>query len=257
MRWQFSAMQWDVLTELLRLEGYPSPITVQVHGRTDLERGRIRAQAGAELTQLGLERAGQVEPDLEATIRLLHRPACWVDSVWLPAQDAGRPVRVVAARHGTTGVCAVQRPEEPGATVLEVIPADGLAAAVVSKLPAHPPGTSPAATVALGSNATPDRPGLLVSASTTRTSTERDNAAAAAILERSHTRAGQIAANVREPSGRVRRSEVLRWCDNPDGRYLVAVSSRPDGPASLTVGPTDVRRLGDAVHRLLASVQPG
>lgn len=257
MRWQFSTVQWDVLTELLRIEGYPAPIKVRVHGRTDVERGRIGAQVRAELTQLGLQRAGQVEPDLEAAMRLLHRPACWVDSVWLPGQEAEQPVRVVAARHGTSGVCAVQRPEEPGATVLEVIPADRLAAAVVSKLPAHPPGTSPAATVALGSNAAQDRPGLLVSASTTRTSTERDKAAAAAILERPHARTGQIAANLREPSGRVRRSDILRWCDNPDGRYLVTVSSQPDGPASLTVGPTDGRRLGDALHRLIASVQTG
>lgn len=257
MGWQFSAMQWDVLTELLGIEGYPSPIRVQVHGRTDVERGRIRAQVGAELTELGLERAGQVEPDLEAAMRLLHRPACWVDSVWLPVQGAEQPVRVVAARHGTTGVCAVQRPEEPGATVLEVIPAGGLAAAVVSKLPAHPQGTSPAVTVALGAAAPQDRPALLVSASTARTSTERDNAAVAAILERPHARAGQIAANQRETSGRVHRSEVLRWCDNPDGRYLVTISNQPDGPASLTVGPADGRRLGEAVHRLLAAVQPG
>lgn len=255
MRWQFSAAQWDVLTELMQVESYPSPIQVQVHGRTDVERGRIRAQVVDELSRLGLLRDGRVEHDLETALGVLHRPARWVDSVWLPDPEAQQPVRVVAATSAAAGVCALQHPEQPGATLLEVIPAGGLAAAVVGKLPAHPPGASPAATVALGSGAAPDpSPGLLVTASTARTSAERDNAAAAAILERPHNRAGQIAVNVRDPSGRVRRSAVLRWCDNPDGRYQVTLSGPPAEQNWLVVAPADPRRIGEAVQRLLDSL---
>jgi hypothetical protein len=97
---------------------------------------------------------------------------------------------------------------------------------------------------------------LLVAASPARSSADRDLAAAAAILDKPHLRAGQIAANVRDPSGQVRRSDVLRWCDNVDGRYHVTVDRRSGESTSLTVGPSDPQRLGDGVQRLLAALQP-
>ncbi len=261
MQWRLSAAQWDVLTEVLGLERYPSPIQVHSHGRTRVERARVRADVCVELAQLGLLRTGRVNADLEAALRLLHWPASWVDSVWLADAVADQPVRVVAARGGAAGVCALQYPDQPGATLLEVIPTTGVAAAVVSRLPSHPPGRSSAVTVPLPpSTRPPSGPqpggGLLVSTSPVRTSAERDSAAAAAILDKPHARAGQIAANVRDPSGRVRRSDVLRWCDNVDGRYQVTVNRRSGEPASLTVGPSDPQRLGDGVQRLLAALQP-
>jgi hypothetical protein len=252
--WRLSAAQWDLLTEALQLGGYPAPIQVRSHGRTGVERGRIRAEVGGELSRLGLLRAGRVDADLEAALHLLHRPASWLDSVWLSDAAADQPVRMLAARVGTVGVCALQYPDRRGETVLDIIPAAGLAAAVVSRLPAHPPGRSPAATVALASS--PGRPaqpggGVLVSASPARTSVERDSAAVSAILDQPHARAGQIAANVRDSAGRVRRSQVLRWCDNPDGRYQITVTPRPDDSRSLTVTPCDPQRLGTALQRLL------
>ncbi|MGH3976170.1 MAG: ESX secretion-associated protein EspG, partial [Pseudonocardiaceae bacterium] len=98
---------------------------------------------------------------------------------------------------------------------------------------------------------------LLVSAFPGLTSAERASAAAAAILDKPHARAGQIAANVRDPSsGRVRRSDVLRWCDNVDGRYQVTVNRRPGESPSLTIGPSNPQRLGDGVQQLLAALQP-
>lgn len=271
LTWRLSAPQWDVLTEVLGLERYPSPIQVHSHGRTRVERVRVRADVCVELAQLGLLRAGRMDADLEAALRLLHWPASWVDSVWLAGAVADQPVRVVAARAGTAGVCALQHPDQPGATLLEVIPATGLAAAVVGRLPSHPPGRSSAVTVALqpdgarqsrqhsrvrSSSEAQFGGGLLVSASPVQTSAERDSAAAAAILDKPHARAGQIAANLRDPSGRVRRSDVLRWCDNVDGRYQVTVNRRSGEPTSLTVGPSDPQRLGDGVQRLLAALQP-
>ncbi|MGH3601903.1 MAG: hypothetical protein ACRDQH_16765, partial [Pseudonocardiaceae bacterium] len=62
---------------------------------------------------------------------------------------AEQPVRVVAARRGTMGVCALQHTDWPGATVVDIIPAAGQAAAVVSRLPPHSVGHYPAATIAL------------------------------------------------------------------------------------------------------------
>ena len=257
LAWRLSAVQWDVLAEGFGVEGYPAPIQVRSSGRTWIERARIRAGACVELTRLGLLRGGRVDADLEAALRLLHRPASWVDSVWLADMVADQPVRVVAAQDGGASVCALQHPDQPGATLLTVIPATGLAAAVVSRLPVYPPGRDCAVTVPLLSSTRPQPArGLLVSTPLVRTSAERDSAAAAAILDKPHARAGQIAANVRDPSGRVRRSDVLRWCDNVDGRYQVTVDRRSGESASLTVGPADPQRMGDGVQRLLAALQP-
>ena len=255
MRWQLSAAQWDVLTEALRLEGYPAPIQVRSHGTTDVERGRIRAEVGEELRRLGLVRAGRVEADLEAALRLLHRPASWLDSVWLTDAVAQQPVRVLAARGGTLGVCALQHPDRPGATVLDIIPAAGLAAAVVDRLPPHPPGHSPGGTIALAPS--PERPtqpgGVLVSASPARTTVERERAAVSAILDQPHARAGQIAANVRDSAGQVHRSQVLRWCDNPDGRYQITVTPRRND-RSLAITPGDPHRIATTLQHLLDSL---
>ncbi|MGH3855386.1 MAG: ESX secretion-associated protein EspG [Pseudonocardiaceae bacterium] len=273
--WNLSAAQWDVLTETLRLEGYPAPLQVRSHGRTDAARGRIRAEVGEELRQRGLVRAGRVEADLEAALRLLHWPVSWLDSVWLPdAAVAPQPVRVLAARGGTLGVCALQHPDRPGATVLDLVPAAGLAAAVVARLPPHPPGRSPGGTIALAPSSdrpssdrpsperpSPERPsfdrsspewpgGVLVSASPARTNAERERAAVSAILDQPHARAGQLAANRRDAAGRVRRSPLLRWCDNPDGRYQITITARRTD-RELTVTPGDPHRLATTLHYLL------
>ncbi|MBV8995986.1 MAG: ESX secretion-associated protein EspG [Pseudonocardiales bacterium] len=250
-----SAAQWDLLTEALQLERYPAPIEVRSHGPTAAERGRIRTDVSEQLRRLGLMRAGRVDADLEAAMRLLHRPASWLDSVWLAEPTADQPVRVLAARGGTVAVCALQDPDQAGATLLDVIPVAGMAAAVVSRLPPHPPGRSPAATIALASTDRPARGGggVLVSAGPVRTSSERECAAATAILDQPHARAGQIAANMRD-CGRVRRSQVLRWCDNPDGRYQITVTAHRDDARSLAVAPCDPRRLIEAVQHLVDSL---
>ncbi|MGH3870077.1 MAG: ESX secretion-associated protein EspG [Pseudonocardiaceae bacterium] len=249
LAWRLSAAQWDVLTEVLGGQRYPSPIQVRSHGRTRAERVQIRADVCVELAALGLLRAGRVDAELEAALRLLHWPASWVDSVWLADAVADQPVRVVAAQGGVAGVCALQHPDQPGATVLEVIPATGLAAAVVRRLPPWPPGGRATVTVPRQPGEQPVRQPILVPVSATRGSTERDSAAA--ILD-TPVRAGQIAANVRDPSsGRVCRSDVLRWCDNVDGRYQVMLNRRS---GDLTVGPADPQRLGEAVRRSLAAL---
>ncbi|HEY2764388.1 MAG TPA: ESX secretion-associated protein EspG [Pseudonocardiaceae bacterium] len=265
MRWQFSAAQWEVLTETLfpgnfGIQVYPAPIEVRTPGGTDVERSRSRAEASAELTRLGLLRAGQVEPDLAGALHVLHRPARWVHSVWGLPTPAGQLVRVVAGRADTVAVCAVQHPEQPGATLLEIIPAPDLVAAVIRRLPANPPGRSPAVTVPVesiaGRTAKPEPGGVLVTASSARSSADRAATTAQEILSRPHTRAGQIAVNVRNAAGQAHRSAVLSWRDYPDGRYQFTVSTTPGGPGMLTISPADPRRLDDGVQRLLAAVQP-
>jgi hypothetical protein len=243
-----SAAQWDLLTEALQLERYPAPIQVRSHGRTAAERGHLRVDVSEQLHRLGLLGGGRVE----AAMRLLHRPASWLDSVWLTNPAADQPVRVLAARSGAVGVCASQDPEQAGDTLLDVIPVAGMVAAVVSRLPSYPPGRSPAATIALPGTDRPTRGGggVLVSAAPVRTSSVRERGEVSAILDEPHARAGQIAANVRD-CGRVRRSQVLRWCDNQDGRYQITVTGHRHDVRSLTVAPCDPRRLVEAIQDLL------
>ncbi|HEX4103653.1 MAG TPA: ESX secretion-associated protein EspG [Pseudonocardiaceae bacterium] len=171
-------------------------------------------------------------------------------------EHAGGQLPVVVRQQSGLRAAA---PGSSGATVLDIIPAAGLAAAVASRLPPHSPGHRSTATIALAPS--PGRTvqpagGVLVSVSPARTSTERDSAAVSAILDQPHARAGQIGANVRDPSGQVHRSQVLRWCDNPDGRYQITVRHRPDASRSLTVSPGDAQRLGDAVQQRLDALQP-
>lgn len=73
--WRLSAAQWDVLTDALQLAGYPAPIQVCSHGRTCAARGCVRAQVCDELHRLGLLCRGRMDADLEAAMRLPHRPA--------------------------------------------------------------------------------------------------------------------------------------------------------------------------------------
>jgi hypothetical protein len=137
--WRLSAAQWAVLTAELQLDGYPVPLRVRRFES-------IGAEVVDELRWLGLLRAGRVDADLEAALRLLNQPASWLDSVWLADAAAEHPVRVIAARGATMGVCALQHPDQPGATVVDIIPAAGLGVAVVGHLPPHQPGHRPTAT---------------------------------------------------------------------------------------------------------------
>jgi hypothetical protein len=112
--WRLSAAQWAMLTAELQLDGHPVPLQVRRFGSNG-------AEVADELEWLGLLRAGRVDADLEAALRVLNQPASWLDSVWLADAAAEQPVRVVAARSGTMGVCALQHPDQPGATVVDII----------------------------------------------------------------------------------------------------------------------------------------
>jgi len=248
MRWGLTDPQWALLAADLGFEAFPAPLRVTaLRGATGLDRVRD------ELADAGLLRAGRIDADFEDALRVLHRPAAWFDSLWLPQPGSDALARMVAAGGGSVGVSATQHPARPGITVIEVIGAAGLTAAVVGRLPAERPGRAPAVSVALdAANARhddgrqPDR--VLVPGSGARSSPTRDRAAAATILDAPHTRAGQIAANVRDPSGAVHRSALLRWLDNAaDGRYQVTYSRRGD---RLEICPVDPNRLGDAIQRL-------
>ncbi len=252
--WRLTGAQWALLAEDLRHADYPPPLRVTTRIRSAAARRRVRE----ELEAGGKIRSGRVDADLESALRLLYRPALWLDSLWLPDATADHPVRLLAARCGRSGVCAAQHPGQQGTTLVEFIPADSLGAAVVARLPAEQPGRKPGSTVApddLRVHADEEESGgVLISEDASIARPANGRAAAAEIIGAPHTRAGQVAANVRDPSGRVRRSPLLRWYDNQDdGRYQASLTPR----GWLEVAPADAHRLGQAADRLLAFLTRG
>lgn len=250
-RWLFTAQQWSLVARLLNLEGYPSPIQVNLGLDGD-------EAARRELEDRGALRNGRLDVDLEAVLRVLARPERSIDALWLPELGATLPVRVLAAQAGRLGVLAVQTPDEPGATRVDEIPANSLAAALIAQLPEAPAGRRETVTVPAHEpprERDPEkRNSVLVSHSPTLSRVERDYRAAVEVVEARHPRTGQIGANVRGRGGEERRSEVLRWFDNEgDGRYLMSTRYHQGGRQWL-VAPADARALGEHATALLSSI---
>lgn len=72
-----------------------------------------------------------------------------------------------------------------------------------------------------------------------------------------HVRGGQIAANLRDPHGRVRRSPVVRWFDNaePDGRYLDHAERGSTGEQMFLLTPAGAGQIRNGIDRLIAAVR--
>ena len=251
-RWSFTAQQWSLAARLLNLEGYPSPIQVNLGlgggeaARRELEgRGALRGD-------------GRLDVDLEAVLRVLARPERSIDAVWLPELGATLPVRVLAAQVGRLGVLTVQTPDEPGVTRVEEISTNSLAAAVIAQLPGSPAGRRETMTVPAHEppreRDPEERGSVLVSYSPTLSRAERDYRAAVEVVKAPHPRIGQIGANLRGRGGQERRSEVLRWFDNEgDGRYLMS-PRRHQGGQQWLVAPADAQVLGAHTAELLSGI---
>lgn len=246
-RWLFTPPQWSLATRALDVEGYPSPIQVNL-GLGGAEKARWLMEDRGEL------RDGRLAPDLEDALRVLARPERSVDAVWLPASRATLPMRVLAAQAGNSAVIAVQTPEAPGATSLVEIPARSLVAAMIGELPGAPPGKRPAVTVPARQPRArePVSPGgVLTAHSPALSRAERDWRAATEVTDVPHRRTGQIGANVRRRAGGELRSEVLRWFDNDgDGRYLMSIRHER-GEQQWLVAPADATALGEHTTQLL------
>jgi hypothetical protein len=67
-------------------------------------------------------------------------------------------------------------------------------------------------------------------------------------------RAGQLAANARNPMGGRSRAPVLSWFDTHDGRYLTYSSKGRDGTDWMTIAPADAATLRHRLTELLSSL---
>src|SRR5699024_1539510 len=130
---------------------------------------------------------------------------------------------------GNRVVLGVQPPSDNprygGLLTVEVYENVPLSQVVLPTLPPSPPGNRGKVEVP-ASSLTPAEEveeSILGSAMPSRGSSgDRQVELYYAIGQAEHTRLGQIAANLRDRHGKIRRTPVLSWFDNvePDGRYL-------------------------------------
>ena len=230
-----SAVEFDVVWEVLGLG--PTPIVLQLPspGRSHHERRRIVAAARASLVERGT--AG---PALERSLRLLARPAERLElRAWGPTR-----VRAMAVTRDDEGVLVRRDGDD---VVLE--PCRSPPVAVVALLPTAPAGPGRAASVLLQALAAAlDRPsGAGLRADLVDRGVLPDEAGPLArMLHGVHGRA-QFGALVADRWGALRRrAEVLDVLDGPRGRYLLTRAGD-----WTTVTPVDVRRLRHRAAELL------
>ncbi|WP_020669737.1 ESX secretion-associated protein EspG [Amycolatopsis nigrescens] len=248
-------LELDFLWESAGSGDLPYPLEVRSHGLTMDERAVLRQRAMAELARRGLvDERGRPEPHVEEFFEILGAPDLSLDSMHINTPN-GAPLLAVAAALGTRAVLAVK--DERGFH-LQPMPADGLASAVVSLLPAAPRGTDKSITVPLeqllsGSGvdfmqrrgpAQPDG----------RASTDDDRKALAKLHAQPRLRGGQIGANARSRVGGRSRGPVLSWFDTDSGRYFTQATRGRDGSDWITIAPADVATLRSRLGEMLTRV---
>lgn len=140
-----------------------------------------------------------------------------------------------------------------GDVALGPLAPDALIRAVVGQLPPARPGRTPQVRItALHARAEePEESGMVLA----RPGGQDDQGPEQVfreLVEAPHTAMGQIGANIRDHAGRVHRSPVLRWFDNPgDGRYVLVPDPR-QARQVVTLAPVDASQLG----RRLLELQP-
>ncbi|GGM40140.1 ESX secretion-associated protein EspG [Longimycelium tulufanense] len=246
--------EYDFLWEYLRLGPYPVVLTIDGHGRTVEEREELRQQAWQSLWERGFGRPGDLDPDLADRLAILARPEWEVDAR-LHIDPEGPRVSGLAASVGEHGVLARLDTRHLS---LSRVPASGLARAVVSLLPPHPPGTGrsitlPAETLDVAAQRAGENARILEHELAAEGLDSKSARKIAEVLGNT-IRFGQFgAARTPRHGTRQRASHVVTFYDDPRGRYLF--SRRPgNGRAWCTLVPGDARRLVQQVSELVAEL---
>jgi hypothetical protein len=273
-RWQLHPLHLYLVRSYLQLDDLTLPLEGPAYGSTYEQLGEVGRREQPTMERLGILVDDEIDPPLAAALQALTKPYLWVDSMWFPqfgGEAAWRTVAAVtAAESGETRIAlGVQAPGENerfgGMLTVEVHEKVSLPQVLLPTLPPAPPGNRGAARVP-ATSLKPDqqrddgeRESLLESGRVQRPRSTGDQQVALyhAIGEAPHVRAGQIAANLRDPNGRVRRSQVLRWFDNaePDGRYLDHSERGSTGETMFMLTPADARLIASTVDGLVKSVR--
>lgn len=251
-RIHLSALEFDVLTEHLRLETMPLVLKVPSPGRTHTERAKLAEKAWRSLTARDLGRPTRIDPELEWMLRLLAQPECEVDGrIWMQ-----RSVRVLAA--AGSGRAVLARKEDDGLR-LRPASARGLCREAVSVLP--PLSSGPGRSVSLRSadldNAADEAGGNTedLTACLQRRGVRPDDAETLTSMVGGTTTMGQFGAATRNRHGRrVRADHVVGVFDTALGRYIQLRRPSVSGEQWSTIAPVDDRRLIRHIEQLLTGV---
>jgi ESX secretion-associated protein EspG len=245
-------LELDFLWESFGAGELPYPLEIGSHGATLDERDFLRRQTMTGLARRGVaDSRGRPEPHVENYFEVLAGSEVSLDSVHLVAAQA-RPLLAVAAALAGQGVLAVQ--DERGCH-LHPAPADGLAAAIVSLLPAAPRGGEKSITVPLEQLLTATGADFLqrrVPDGAGRVSADEDRKALARLQAQPRLRGGQIGANARSQLGGRARTPVLSWFDTDSGRYFTQASRGHDGRDWITIAPADAASLRHRLNEMLS-----
>ncbi len=268
-RWQLHPLHLYLVRSYLKLEDLTLPLEGPAYGATTEQLGQIAQREYPAMVEFGLLVDNEVHPQLADALKLLTKPYLWVDSMWFPEFGGEACWRTVAVlTEGNRIVLGVQTPGETdrfgGMLTVEVHDKVHLPQVILPTLPPAPPGNRGAVKVPEGSfrpkdtDDTFERGSYLQQAPGAKNSSgDRQMALYKEIGEAVHVRTGQIAANLRDTNGRVKRSPVLRWFDNadPDGRYLTGVERANTGEQMYTITPADSRLLHAQIDGLITSVR--
>ena len=248
-RVSLSALEFDVLTEHLRLPEVPLVLKVPSPGRTYVERTHLIDSAWRSLGQRGLRRdLGGLDPELEWMLRLLGEPEREVDGrCWL-----GRSVRVLAAADSEHAVLATK--EDESLTLRPVSP-NGLPREAVSLLPPLSAGPGRSVSVrsadldsaAADAGASPER----LPAELRRRGVRADDADGLVEMVAGATSRGQFGAAARKRDRRERATRVVGFFDTAHGRYAQLRRRSPSGENWSTIAPADGHRLIGHLTELL------
>lgn len=269
-RWQLHPLHLYLVRRYLELDDLTLPLEGKAYGRTLQQLGEVAKREAPTMERLGLLVNNEVEPGLAQALKVLTKPYLWVDSLWFPSFGSDHAWRTVAAiTEGQRVVLGVQGPSETerygGPLTVEVHDKAPLPQVLLPTFPPAPPGNRGAVRVPMSSFAPPEQPedtpdSMMQQVVKSRGSSgDRQVAAYQEIGQAEHVRGGQLAANVRDQHGRVRRSEVLRWFDNaePDGRYLDYRERGSTGEPLCVLVPADARAIGGKIDQLIASARGG
>lgn len=221
----------DFLWESLDAGELPYPLDVPSHGSTVDSRRAMRHRVFEDLrAQQMLGTDGRMSPELEDLLVLLAQGTQSIDAVH-------ENTAAVAVGDGSRALLAVQTSE--GLTLRPIDPVS-LASSVVALLPPHPRGTEQSITVPTAELSSP------------RSQVDRE--VLKALAEQPKLRAGQLAANARNPMGGRRRAPVLSWFDTSSGRYLTYTRTGRDSTDWTTIAPADAATLRHRLGELLSTV---
>ncbi|NKY85974.1 ESX secretion-associated protein EspG [Nocardia veterana] len=246
MKWTLTPDQFAVAWQRIDGDRIPYPLAVRLSARTSTERAE-------QLPELTAWCDRTLDPDLEAALRVLARPAVRIEVFGEQGADEVRAVRVLGTAAGHITVVAAQRagsrPDRGGDIRLFVGNSATLAARVVSLLPENSPGTEPRRTAPLDRVREDSRDLVTVPVSGPSTTARMRR-----LLKQPRDGIGQIVVSARRGDDSMRPLGVLCWIDVAgDGRYVVRTRTDVDIVGVTAEGfAAQLRPLVAAAERLVA-----